>query len=437
MKFGCKCLVIVLGTLLSVTAGFAAERRTPVVDAVSRARSAVVNIRTEQVVQRRGSPFFGFGDSLFEQFFEEMLPPRSYRTQSLGSGVIIDDEGHILTNAHVVDKASEIFVALPDKRQELEARLIGQDNRIDLAVLKIVPPGPYPFLPPGDSDDLLLGETVIAIGNPLGLGHSITTGIVSSQQRRIRVSDQQSSVFIQTDALINPGNSGGPLININGELIGINTAIARQAQGIGFSIPINIAQRVLSDLIEYGRVRPGFSGLVVSAVNPAFVESFGAGGVLVERLLPDSPAAVAGLQEADVILAVEGTAVASPQDYLSLLRTYTAGDRLSLDILRGVRELQIELELEPLPEGYELEYVRRIFGFALAAGGQKPVVREVVSGSPADRVGLRPGDLIAGIEGVRVADLQRFEDVIGEHLGQIPLTFTVVRDNFGYRIQLP
>lgn len=437
MKLAVQFLAVALGVLVCVSASSAAQRRTAVVDAVAQARDAVVNIRTEQVVQRRGSPFFGFGDSLFEQFFEEMLPPRSYRTQSLGSGVIIDADGYILTNAHVVDKASKIFVALPDERKELEARLIGQDHRIDLAVLKIVDEGSYPFLPPGNSDDLLLGETVIAIGNPLGLGHSITTGIVSSAQRRIRISEQQSSVFIQTDALINPGNSGGPLININGELIGINTAIARQAQGIGFSIPINTAQRVLSDLIEHGRVRPGFAGLAITDLSSSFEESTGVRGVLVERLLPDSPALAAGIREADVILALEGTAVSSPRDYFSLLRTYTPGDRLQIKVLRGVRELSVDLELTRLPDGYEQKYALEMFGFALQDGRRGPVVTTVLPDSPADRVGMRRGDLIARIEGVTVDSLQSYENIISEHLGQIPLTFTVVRDNFGYRIELP
>ena len=213
---------------------FAAERITPVVSAVAASRDAVVNIRTEKVIHRNRGDFFGFGDSIFDQFFRNMMPLGDHKTESLGSGVIIDSEGHILTNAHVVDKASRIFIALADRGPELEAHLVGQDKRIDLAVLKFSEEGSYPFLTPGTSEDLMLGETVIAIGNPLGLGHSITTGIISSTKRRIQSGDRFTSVFIQTDALINPGNSGGPLININGELIGINTAIARQAQGIGF-----------------------------------------------------------------------------------------------------------------------------------------------------------------------------------------------------------
>ncbi len=359
-------LILVLMVMFSFcSSGYTAERKTPVVLAVAKARDAVVNIRTEKIVQRRSRPLFGFGDSIFDQFFRDMLPPRSYKTQSLGSGVIIDSSGHILTNAHVVDKASKIFIALSDNQPELEAKLIGKDNRIDLAILKIIKKGRYPFLPPGHSDDLLLGETIIAIGNPLGLGHSITTGIVSSLKRRIQVDRVHSSVFIQTDALINPGNSGGPLININGELIGINTAIARQAQGIGFSIPIDTAKRVMGDLIKYGRVRRGFLGLDVGPVSPAFVKSAGESGVLVEEVEDNSPADKSGLVPADVILSVDGVIVASPEEFNSLLQTYTPGSKVDFVLLRGMKRLDKTVELTPLPPGYLLSYTRRVFGFEL------------------------------------------------------------------------
>ncbi len=424
-------------SLLIGQTGLAAERRTPVVDAVARARDAVVNIRTEKIMQRRSSPFFGFGDSIFDQFFREMLPSRSYTTQSLGSGVIIDATGHILTNAHVVDKASKIYVALSDMKPELEAELVGKDSRIDLAVLKIVEPGDYPYLLPARSDDLMLGESVIAIGNPLGLGHSITTGIVSSLKRRIQVDDQLSSVFIQTDALINPGNSGGPLININGELIGINTAIARQAQGIGFSIPINTAKRVLNDLIDFGRVRRGFLGIVVGEVSSAFVRSYGKGGVLVEEVLPGSPAQKAGMNAADVILALGDIPVASAEHYHSLIQTYTPGDKLELSLLRGLQQLESGVVLTTLPDGYELTYTRRVFGFSLSQERHGLMVDAVIDGSPADRVGLRRGDLIIKVDNIEVDSLIEYEQAIEDRLGRHPLAFTVVRDNLGYLIELP
>jgi len=432
-----RLLLFFLFLLLLSQPSFAAERQTPVVDAVAKARDAVVNIRTEKLVQRRSSPFFGFGDSIFDQFFQDMLPPRSYKTQSLGSGVIIDADGHILTNAHVVDKASKIYIALSDNQLELEAKLVGKDTRIDLAILKIVAVGEYPFLPPGRSDDLMLGETIIAIGNPLGLGHSITTGIISSLKRRIQVGQQYSSVFIQTDALINPGNSGGPLININGELIGINTAIARQAQGIGFSVPINTAKRVLGDLIDFGRVRRGFLGVSVGAVSPAFVRSYGQSGVLIEEVLPSSPARKAGLLEADVVLAIDNVPVSSPEHYHSLLQTYTPDDSLNFTLLRGLQQLQQVVVLAPLPEGYELAYTRRVFGFELRQDRRGLLVDKVIDRSAAERVGLQRGDQIIKVEDVKVETMSEYEGAIEYRLGRQPLTFTVVRNNTGYLIELP
>lgn len=419
------------------TASFAEDRRTPVVEAVSKARQAVVNIRTEQIVQRRSSPFFGFGDSIFEQFFSDMLPPRSFKTQSLGSGVVIDSQGHILTNAHVIDKASKIYVALPDRRKELEATLIGQDNRIDLAVLKIEGDGDFPFLEPARSDNLLLGETVIAIGNPLGLGHSITTGIISSSQRRIQLDQGQSSIFIQTDALINPGNSGGPLININGELIGINTAIARQAQGIGFSIPIDTAKRVVADLIRYGQVRQAFLGVVPGRVGKNFTRTRGEGGVLVERLLPDSPALDAGIRVADVLLAIDDVPLMAKEDFYSFLATYTPDDRIELTLLRGLKEFDMRVQLSALPDGYVMAYTRRVFGFDLRQTRRGLQVNQVEDDSAAEQVGIKRGDLVAKVAGYELDTLEQFEDLMGQMLGREPLDFLIVRDNRGYLVELP
>lgn len=415
----------------------AADRQTPVVLAVAKARDAVVNIRTEKIIQRQSPPFFGFGDSIFDQFFQGMLPPRNFKTQSLGSGVIIDAEGHILTNAHVVDKASKIFIALSDNQPELEAKLIGKDNRIDLAILQIIKKGPYPFLPPGRSDDLLLGETIIAIGNPLGLGHSITTGIVSSLKRRIQIDRVHSSVFIQTDALINPGNSGGPLININGELIGINTAIARQAQGIGFSIPIDTAKRVMGDLIKYGRVRRGFLGVQVGTVSSSFIRSAGESGVLIEDVEERSPAQKAGLVVADVILAIDGVSVSTPEEYHSLLKTYPPGATLNFTVLRGLKKINKKIELTALPHDYVLSYTRRVFGFELQEDNGGLFLSKVISGSPADQAGLHRGDQIVKVDDVPVGTLLEYQDSLEYRLDRQTLVFTVVRGNVAYLVKLP
>ncbi|MCF6289885.1 MAG: trypsin-like peptidase domain-containing protein [Desulfobacterales bacterium] len=437
-KYGPAMLVIlVLSFILQGTPVPAFERRTPVVEAIAIAGPAVVNIRTEQIIKRRSSPFFGFSDPFFEEFFRSLVPPRTYTTQSLGSGVIIDPQGYILTNAHVIEKASRIFVALPDSQKELEAELVGMAERLDLAVLKVVAAKEYPFIPPGRSDNLMIGETVIAIGNPLGLGHSVTTGIISAQRRRIPVGNGFVAVFIQTDALINPGNSGGPLININGELIGINTAIASQAQGIGFAIPIDTAKKIASDLIRYGRVRKAYIGIVSQSVGKKFSESHGEGGILVKEVDPGSPAARAGIRFGDVILALDEVPVASPAEFVSILETYTQGDRARLHLLRGMDTQAVEVTLTEPPRDYGLRYGERVFGLVVKDSRQGAMVRKVIPDSSAARAGIRPGDLVMEIAGERITRIADFGRIVEAHMGREPLRFLVVRGKRGYYVDLP
>ncbi len=432
-----RCFLLGFIVFASASPAVAYERRTAVVDAVEKAGPAVVNIRTEQIIKRRSSPFFGFGDSLFDEFFNSLSPPRIYKTQSLGSGVIIDPRGYLLTNAHVIDKASKIYVALPDSTRELEAHLVGMDERIDLAVLKIEGDRKFPYLEPSRSDDLLVGETVIAIGNPLGLGHSITTGVVSAKNRRLPMGDGVFSSFVQTDALINPGNSGGPLININGELIGINTAIAKKAQGIGFAIPIDTAKRVMQDLITYGRVRRAFFGVIPGSVGKAFSRARGAGGVLVNGVEPGSPAAAAGIKVADVILGLDGNPVGNPAELHSLLHTYTPEDQVVVELLRGTRTRQLTLRLTPTPDGYGGKYAREVFGFTVYDSRRGLAVEKVVKGSPADQVGMQAADMVAEVDGQKVASAQEFSEIIESVIGQEPVRFLVLRGNRGYYLDLP
>lgn len=413
------------------------ERRTAVVDTVANASPAVVNIRTEQIVQRRSSPFFGFGDSFFDEFFRQYSPTRSYRTQALGSGAIIDSRGYLVTNAHVVEKASKIYVALPGERQEREALLVGIDPSTDLAVIKLNVETELPSLSYGLADDLLLGETVIAIGNPLGLESSVTTGVVSSPKRRLPDGEGGVAVFIQTDALINPGNSGGPLLDINGRLIGINTAIAQQAQGIGFAIPIKVVRRIVDDLISYGQVRPVYSGILPGEISRNMARSRGAGGALVTEIDSGSPAARAGIQVADVLLEIDGVQIDSASEYLSLLRTYAPGTKVMLTLLRGVDELQSEIRLSKLPAGYALHYFERIFGLVIANDQRGIVVARVLPKSPAALIELRPGDRIAEVEGVHVDTLESFTARVEATLGRLPLKLGVFRGNRGYLVEMP
>jgi serine protease Do len=428
-----------LAMVLWGTAGTtsAHDRHSAVVETVAQAGPAVVNIRTEQIVQRRGSPGFGFGDSFFEEFFRQFAPSRSYRTQALGSGAVIDSRGYLVTNAHVVEKASKIFVAFANQRLEREASLVGIDPSTDLAVIKVTTDKPLPSIAFADYDDLLLGETVIAIGNPLGLENSVTTGVVSAPQRRLPDGDGGVGVFIQTDALINPGNSGGPLLDINGRLIGINTAIARQAQGIGFAIPVQVVRRVVGDLIAHGRVRPVYAGILAGDINRALANSRGAGGALVTEIEPGSPATDADIRLADVILEVDGIQVDSATEYFSLLRTFPPGSKVVLTLLRGVDELQTKIRLDELPAGYARSYVKRILGLVVDQDRQGLVVAQVMVDSPAARIELRPGDRIVEVAGVRVDDLQAFDARIEATLGRLPLKFAVFRGNRGYLVELP
>jgi S1-C subfamily serine protease len=247
---------------------------------VERVAPAVVNISAEQITEQRISPFGGLSrDPFFDRFFEDFNVPefrRRVKSTSLGSGFLVDAQGHILTNAHVVANASKIRITLVDKRS-FPADLVASDPDSDLAVLRVSATG-LPQVAMGTSRDLMVGETVIALGNPFGLSNSVTTGVVSASRRSLRTGGREFRDFIQTDASINPGNSGGPLVNLDGEVIGVNTAIVQEAQGIGFAIPIDKARRILGDLLKFGRVTGAWVGVAVQSITPDLAQSLGPGG---------------------------------------------------------------------------------------------------------------------------------------------------------------
>ncbi|HPQ41721.1 MAG TPA: trypsin-like peptidase domain-containing protein, partial [bacterium] len=301
----CFCIAAV-SVMAADGMGTAMERETPVVRAVRKVEAAVVNISTEKVVSVRDFNPFG-NDWIFEYFNPYRRPQRNVTRQSLGSGVIIDPEGIILTNEHVILPASKINVTLADGR-EFEAELVGAARRFDLALLKIETGESLPYLSPATSSDLMIGETVIAIGNPFGLSSTVTTGVLSAKNRTITFQDEETRRthtyydFLQTDASINPGNSGGPLLNILGELVGINTAIYARAEGIGFAIPIDKAKRIIDDLLELGEVPRIWLGLQVQDLNDVLMRHLGidrSEGVLVSEVRKDSPARIAGLMPGD------------------------------------------------------------------------------------------------------------------------------------------
>jgi serine protease DegS len=324
-------------------------------DAVAKAAAAVVNVHTSKVVTRRSNPVFD--DPVFQRFFGDD-PGASRRhglETNLGSGVIISPQGYLLTNLHVIDKADEIRVALEDGRT-VAATVVGTDPETDLAVLK-VDLQDLPSVSLGESEDLRVGDVVLAIGNPFGVGQTVTMGIVSATGRNdLGINTFEN--FIQTDAAINPGNSGGALINPYGQLVGINTAIFSRSggyQGIGFAIPVSLAKGIMRQIIEQGHVSRGWLGVEIQEVTPALAESFGLTGrrgIIVAGVLQDGPAKRAGVQPGDVILAIDEEAVESARDALNAITERPPGSTLRLNVVRDgtPREIRVQVAERPALE---------------------------------------------------------------------------------------
>jgi serine protease DegS len=320
-------------------------------EAVEFAAPAVVNIYTSKTVVTR-SPLFD--DPLFRHFFGDRFGdvPRSRQETSLGSGVIVSQQGYILTNNHVVAEAEEIEIALRDGRTT-RGTVVGTDPETDLAVIK-VELGELPAITLGDSEQLRVGDVVLAIGNPFGVGQTVTLGIVSATGRsQLGISTFEN--FIQTDAAINPGNSGGALISAGGELVGINTAIFSRtggSQGIGFAIPVSLARGVMQQIIEQGRVSRGWLGLEIQGLNAALAESFGVSdqsGVVIAGVLKRGPADRAGLQPGDVILEINGTAVRDVRAALNVITQAQPGKRINIKGLRNKKVFELEAEVAERP----------------------------------------------------------------------------------------
>lgn len=311
--------------------------------AVEIAAPAVINVYTTKVVTERANPLFN--DPFFRYFFGERLAPRKRLESSLGSGVIVSKSGYILTNFHVIEGADEIQVALRDGRSA-EAVIAGTDPESDLAVLKIEL-DKLPTITFANSDDLKVGDVVLAIGNPFGVGQTVTMGIVSATGRD-RLGINVFENFIQTDAAINPGNSGGALINPFGHLVGINTAIFSRSggyQGIGFAIPVSSSIDVMEQIIETGHVTRGWLGIEVQDINPALAESFGlkdTTGVIVAGILREGPAANAGLTPGDVILEIQSAPMRDTRDVMNAIAKSVPGDKVKIKLLRKGQTSEID-----------------------------------------------------------------------------------------------
>ncbi|MCD6420679.1 MAG: DegQ family serine endoprotease [Synergistetes bacterium] len=424
-KFKATTMIVVLVVLTSIAAYMpvsiaATNPLNPFVEIVKKASPAVVNIDTLSYVKQTLPPFWD--DPFFRQFFGNIPHNRVVPMRGKGSGFIISPNGYILTNNHVVRNAKEIIVTLSNGKRH-KARVIGTDPTADIAVIKIKAKN-LPTLPLGDSDKLQVGEWVITIGNPYGLSHTVTVGVVSALGRTIREEGGYFGNFIQTDAAINPGNSGGPLLNIKGEVIGINTAIIPYAQGIGFAIPINTAKKIMNDLIKYGKVERGWLGVWIQQLSPSLIKAFklpkNTKGVLIADVMPGSPAEKAGIKRGDIITKVNDKTVESPGQLQVAIRSHKAGETVKITLLRHRKSLSITVKLGSIPQkvGMIQRKIRRArLGFTVTnvtpqrakkLGLPKPegvIVTSVKPNSQAQAAGLRVNDVILQANGEKIGNL--------------------------------
>lgn len=426
-------------------------RENAVVKAVTKVKPAVVNISSEYEVKQRSNPFFDFGlDPFFDSFFRDFFDPhyqRRYKGNSLGSGVIIDrTRGYILTNEHVIARSTKIRVVLQDER-EFEAELVGAAPDFDLAILKIASEDPLPAIEMGNSDDLMIGETVIAIGNPFGFSQTVTTGVISALNRAVQTEDRIYRDFIQTDASINPGNSGGPLLNINGDLIGINTAIYSKAQGIGFAIPINKARRVIDDLIKYGEVHIAWLGLSVQDLDPRLARYFkipAGQGVLISDVTDHSPAKEAGLKPGEVVTAIGERRVTSKESYHAIIRDFAVGDIIPVALWKDGTAHVLRIPSRTFPEALAEEWAYKSLGVRVREfstvqrlrfnipAKDGVMVTELRPGSYLDRIGARPGDVIRKINQVVVRTMGDFKRAVIKYRQKLSAVLLIQRGNQQY-----
>ncbi len=415
------------------------------VSVIKAVTPAVVNIATTRVVkQGAGGPSPFMDDPFFRQFFGDQFSqrfqaPRERRENSLGSGVIVDASGYIITNNHVIAKADEIKVLLSDKR-EFIGKVVGTDPKTDIAVIKISAKD-LPTLPWGDSDALEVGEYVLAVGNPFALNQTVTMGIVSAVGRaNVGIADYED--FIQTDAAINPGNSGGAMVNVRGELVGINTAIFSRSggyMGIGFAVPSNMTRAVMDSLIKGGKVVRGWLGVSIQDVTPELAKQFGlkdTRGALVSEVIPDSPAASAGIKTGDVITSFNGKTVESPSILRNTVAQVPIGKTIKVELLRDKNSVTVQAKIAEQPkdiESAEAETANTEDKSSVLAGvevrnltpdiarqlGLPPgtsgaVIAGVAAGSTAEEAGLQEGDVILEINRQPVRNIADFNRIGGK-----------------------
>jgi serine protease Do len=414
-----------------IPATVSATRRTPIVTVAHNVLPSVVNIQTEATIRRREvDPFFDpFG------FFGG--GNRTYT--SLGSGFVWSSDGIIVTNSHVVEGASRVSVFFNDGTQR-SARLIGVDPDSDLAVLRVDAKS-LAAAPIGTSADLMIGETVVAVGNPFGLSGTVTTGVVSALGRSVPSKEEGRTFtdFIQTDASINPGNSGGPLLNIEGKVVGINTAILGNAQGIGFAIPVDRARKVIQDLLRYGQVHRAWIGAVTATITPEEAKRLGlrvSRGALVSRIFGGSPAQAAGLRAGDVITSVAGKPVDSREAFATFSSTIPSGQPVPLTVTRDGTPHTINVRPTDPPRDLGLRILWEIAGLRVA-NARGVVIEEVSSKSRGARIGLAPGDSIVGINGNEVRTVDDLNAALTTSAERSSIVLDVARGRFIYSLTFP
>ncbi|MEE8557630.1 MAG: DegQ family serine endoprotease [Myxococcota bacterium] len=407
----------------------AVQKSNSFADLAEALSPAVVNIQTERKTRSR----FGSPEQLFEEFFGQRRsePKRRHRTESTGSGFTLSEDGYIVTNHHVIDGADRIVVIFTDGK-ELEAKVIGTDAKTDLALLKVEGSEPLPTAPLGDSDGIRVGDWVMAIGNPFGLDHTVTVGILSAKGRNINSGPYDD--FLQTDASINPGNSGGPLIDVYGRVIGINSAINAAGQGIGFAIPINMAKELLPQLREHGAVTRGWLGVQIQRVTPELAETFGLDkpeGALVSQVFRDSPAKGAALKRGDVIVEFNGQPIDAYDDLPRRVAATPPNTKVPIVVIRDGERTELNAVLEEMSEpsvvqastsstssdwGFEVEALTDELrdSLELDDGARGVVITDVEPGSPAYDEGLRRGDVIVEANHHEVHRLNDLVDQLAE-----------------------
>jgi serine protease Do len=422
-----------------------------------KVKPAVVHVRAVKIMkgeefEKFHPPFGGrelpFGEEFFDRFMRPRMP-KEFRQQGFGSGVIVDSKGYVLTNNHVVEEADELFVTIGEKK-EFKAKVIGRDQPTDVAVIKIEAEN-LPVATLGDSDKIKIGDWAIAIGNPFGLSQTVTAGIISATGRsRVGIADYED--FIQTDAAINPGNSGGPLVNLRGEVIGINTAIFTRTggyQGIGFAIPINMAKTVMKSLIETGKVTRGWLGVAIQDVTEDLAKSFNLSttqGTLVSDVTPNSPAEKAGMLRGDVIVEFEGREIRDMSHLRNTVAQTPVGKVAKVKVLREGKPVELAVTIGEQPadlfaKGGPAEPTKD-FGMTLDTltpemskrfgyeGEMGVVVMDVEPGSVAERAGIQSGDLIKEVNRERVHNLQEYRVVVSKMPADKGLLLLVKRGNF-------